>query len=163
MKKTIFLALSSLLLITLVIIYWYSQKPRAVHNHASFLIFKNNKALNFSSKKFMEEDVCSLPGQKDPHDLEKIDLHDRIGDIVHVHRSDAQWLHLLNRIGLRPNSAMIFYLNGKRTDNLPTQLIRQDDRALVLIGKNTNITKKIQNVPEVTYIREIGSKSETCK
>lgn len=149
----------ALILLLMIITYLYLL-PKEVHIHAGFAVYKDNHKLDFSGEEYMHRTPCGEEGTGLPD--HKIDLHDNVGDIVHVHRSDATWRDLFEELNLDLTDSVTHYINGQKNPNVGNQKIHDLDRVLILVGNNDSIDTKLQQVPSRERIQEVGSKSETC-
>lgn len=138
---------------------------KKVHYHAGFVIFQNNKKLNFSNMKYMYTKLCTVSGKEDEYEddqLEKAHLHDNIGDVVHVERNGAIWKDLFTNIHFSIEYGKTTgYINGKKVENYQFHTIQPDNSLVVFIG-NSDIVKNLQIAPTKKYIQKMAKKSKTC-
>ena len=171
MKKWIIRAIVVIVvaIVALAGIYFYKVVtiPQKVHYHAGFVIFTNNKKVDFSKTQYMSVEPCTLQTHEEedtPQDIqrEKAHLHDSVGDVVHVERSGATWGDLFTNLHYSIDYAQATaYLNGKKIADLAKQEIHNDDSLVVLIGKN-DITKELKQAVTKKHIEETAKKSESC-
>ena len=137
-----------------------------VHLHAGFNLYVDNELIDLSLPQYMKLGTCSVNHDEikdDPiaEQLEKAHLHDKIGDVVHVHREGAVWGDLFLNIEYEITDAT-GYVNGELVESILDYEISQGDRVLILVGENDNIEDKLQNLPSLDWIEEIGERSESC-
>ncbi len=168
MKKKIIIIV--LLLIVLAAGFVFSQtvlKPKHVHYHAGFQVYKDEKQVDFSDFKYMHELPCTingkpLEGQVVDEQLEKAHLHDQTGDVVHVHREDALWRDLFTNIKFPVGDDAIVYIDGRKVSNFLDQQIIPYTSAVILIGKHADDKKYLEESVKKDYIQKVEKKSETC-
>lgn len=157
-----------LILVAVGVSSWFLYKkvttPQKVHYHAGFVIFQNNKKLDFSNNKYMYIKPCTVKDtdEQENDQLEKAHLHDTIGDVVHIERTGALWKDLFTNIHYPVDYTQTTgYINGKRVKNYQSQTIQPDDTLAIFIGTN-DINKDLQQIPTKTYIEKMAKKSTTC-
>ena len=140
------------------------QDVEKIHYHGGFVVFKENKQVDFSDFKYMVVKPCNLEEEDEDEDeqIEKAHLHDQIGDVVHVEAENAKWSDLFTNlhydIDYNSNEA---YLNGKKTGNFQNLVIQPYDSLVVLIGKN-DINKALSKAVKKPHIEETEKRSENC-
>lgn len=139
--------------------------PQKTHLHAGFIIFQNNKQINFSEAKYMFLEPCTA--NKSDNDtaediqIEKAHLHDNVGDLVHIERTGATWKDLFTNIHYPIDYTKAkAYINGVQVKNFQNQQIHNDDSLVVFLGKD-NPTLLSQSVTK-NYIETMAKKSTTC-
>ncbi|HSA83307.1 MAG TPA: hypothetical protein VLF20_00290 [Patescibacteria group bacterium] len=139
--------------------------PQKIHIHAGFIVFDNNKELDFSGNKYMNIKPCS-EAEEDHEDeeneqLEKAHLHDNVGDIVHVERSDGKWKDLFTNINYSVDYTKVTaYINGQKVANFQNKLITAYDSAVIFIGKVDE--SKLKEAVKIDYMKEKEKKSNDC-
>ena len=165
--KKIFLLLGGVILIVAII--YFGRKllePQKIHYHGGFVVFQNNKKLDFSGSKYMFEEPCVL-NAKNEHDtpedtqLEKAHLHDNVGDLVHVERTGAIWKDLFTNMRFPIDYEKTEgFINGRRVSNYQLQPIAPYDSLVVFIGKNDS--SLIKQAVTREYMVKMAKKSTTC-
>jgi hypothetical protein len=142
--------------------------PQKTHYHAGFVVFANNKKVDFSSAKYMSVSPCTLKSNDDddmsPGDIqrEKAHLHDYVGDVVHVERTGAKWGDLFTNLHYPvDNSTATAYINGQRVQDFQNTPIRVEDSIVIFMGKN-DMAHDLKQAVTKTHIREAAKKSEDC-
>lgn len=126
----------------------------ATHYHANFAIFVNGQRLDLTADRFMEDVTrCKAdPALMEPRD--RVHLHNRDHDVVHVHADAATWSHLFAnlRMGLGDDwmvthtgellrnadgRRLTFILNGTPISDPGSRVIRSEDRLVVNHGPET--------------------------
>lgn len=170
MRKKIFGIIAVVLFVTISYFVYPRIKeittPKKVHYHAGFVVFQDNKKLDFSDFRYMYTKPCVLDKKQNDEDIdtqmEKAHLHDQVGDVVHIERSGAVWNDLFTNMKFAIDyNKVVGFINGKKTANFEFQAIRPDDTLAVFIGSN-DIAKDLQMVPAKDYIEKIAKKSTTC-
>lgn len=168
MKKII---AGSVVLLVLIFTAFFLQKnvikPKPIHIHAGFQVYKDDKLLDFSDFKYMHEAPCTVDGKplEDAHvdeQLEKAHLHDHTGDVVHVHRKDALWNDLFANIKYPIDEKAVVYIDGKRVNNFLDLEIKPYTSTVIFIGNHSDDQKYLKDAVEKEYIQKIEKKSETC-
>ena len=169
LKRPVILFISFVAVVLLSITMIFISKklfiPQETHYHAGFVVFKNDKKINFSDVKYMFLEPCTLNKNNDnsPTDIqiEKAHLHDNVGDVVHIERTGAKWQDLFTNIHFLINySKTTGYINGEKVANYQLQPIKPDDILVVFIGKEDQ--KLIRQAVTKDYIEKMAKKSTTC-
>lgn len=169
MNKRFFLALAILIVLVLGVTTLFAVKkyfsPQKTHYHAGFIVFKNNKKLDFSDNKYMFIEPCAVNDKHVDSDadiqIEKAHLHENVGDLVHVERTGAKWQDLFANIHFPIDySQTTGFINGKQISNYQVQPIKSYDSLVVFIGKNDS--KLLQQAVTKDYIIKMAKKSTTC-
>jgi len=125
-----------------------------VHYHANFAVFINGTRLDFSQERYME-DIATCKANPDvvlPR--ERAHLHERLGDVVHVHQPGVTWGHFFANIGFVLGDdvlvtdddqtfvddgvqTMTFVLNGQSEPSIYNRVIESEDRLLISFGSET--------------------------
>lgn len=136
------------------------------HYHANFALFVNGERRDLTALRFMEDvEKCKAnPALQDPPD--RVHLHNRDHDVVHVHADAATWGHLFAnlRMGLgdtwlvteqgvalrnENGRTLKFILNGQPADDMANRAIRSQDRALISYGAETIAEVQRVQFPQV--------------
>lgn len=151
------------------IIAFNKQKPsQKVHYHAGFVVFKENKQVDFTDFKYMVLKPCILDKKEEKESseddqIEKAHLHDQTGDVVHIEREGSKWLDLFTNLKYEINYMNTSaYLNGKKIDNFQNLVIQPYDSLVVLIGPSDVIKSKTKAVT-IKHIKESERRSENCE
>jgi hypothetical protein len=136
-----------------------------VHYHAGFVVFQNNKKLDFSDNKYMYIKPCAVNGKEDQTNvnpqMEKAHLHDNVGDVVHVEESGPVWRDLFINIKYSfTENDTTGYINGKLVKPFLSVPIHPDDSLVVFIGENDQ--SHLQDGVTSAYIEEMAKKSKAC-
>ncbi len=157
----------SVLIIGLSSFFLYEKliTPKKVHYHAGFVVFKDDRKINFSDFKYMRVKPCSegTDHKESAEDIqaEKAHLHDLVGDVVHVEEKNAYWRDLFYNINYKLDySKAIAFINGKRVSQFENRKIRPDESLVILIGNNKSY--HLQDAVSKNYIDEKAAKSEDC-
>lgn len=146
MIKKILPAIGILLLVAALVGGYFGYKmltaPKKVHYHAGFVVFQNDKKLDFSDFKYMRVKPCDdVKGNDTDDDIqaEKAHLHDQVGDVVHIERGGAYWRDLFTNINYKIDySKTKTYLNGKELEDFQNTKITPYESLVVLVGKNSS-------------------------
>ncbi len=144
----------------------HGDEKLGVHYHAGFLVFKNGIKQDFSDLKYMEVKPCG-EGHEDeltPEEIqiEKAHLHDGIGDVVHVHRDEAQWGDLFTNIGVEMNASVAGYINNQSVHNILDQPIVAYDSVVMIEGDGIAVEDALKQSVSRERIVEAEQKSENC-
>lgn len=169
MKKKIFGLVFIIVIIALSVggymVFKKLITPKKVHYHAGFVVFKDDKKIDFSDFKYMRVKPCNNKKEHDDTDSdiqsEKAHLHDLVGDVVHIERDGAYWRDLFSNIHFTVNySEATAYLNGKEASGFQNQKIQPDDSLVLLIGDNKS--NHLQDAVKKDYIEKKGEVSVDC-
>ncbi len=150
--------------------WWLSREVEraqmTVHYHANIAFYINDKRLDISKDKYMEDIGACKPGnKKSPRD--RVHFHENNMDTVHVHDDGVTWGHLLSNLGFSFSKQTIifddgqvigndehknwkFVLNGQQVPNPFNLQIQSRDRLLMSYGKTTQeeLQKQFENVSQ---------------
>lgn len=132
--------------------------------HAGFQVYVDGNLQDFSDMKYMDVTPCETFFHKKSDQLEKAQLHDNVGDVVHVHRKDAVWGDLFKNIGWKipEGKEFVGYLNGTRTENLLEYPILRYDSVVFFSGKIEGMNQKLQARVTDETMKEVEKKPESC-
>lgn len=167
-KRILFIVIPIIILLLGVGIFITSKKlltPQKTHYHAGFVVFQNNKKLDFSDNKYMFIEPCTINDKHNDSDadiqIEKAHLHENVGDLVHVERTGAKWQDLFTNIHFSIDYPQTTgFINGKQLSNYQLQPINPYDSLVVFIGKND--PKLLSQAVTKDYIINMAKKSTTC-
>lgn len=152
---------------SILVVFHKKETVKKIHYHAGFVVFKDNKQIDFSGFQYMVVKPCTIDKKEEKesdadNQIEKAHLHDLVGDVVHVERENAKWSDLFTNlkyvIDYKHTSA---YLNGKKIDNFHDLVIQPYDSLVVLIGEND--TKNVlAKAVSVDHIKKTEKRSENC-
>jgi hypothetical protein len=165
MKKIIIVIISlGLLVIGGLFLYQYFTKPQIVHYHAGFHVYIDGKLLSFSDPIYMNIEPCSVHATSGNDQEEKAHLHDGVGDVVHVHRSNAVWGDLFKNINYKfpDQKPIIAYINGQKISQIFSYPIKPYDSMFILVGNHISIDDYIRQAVQKTRIQQIEKLSESC-
>lgn len=140
--------------------------PQKTHYHAGFVLFVNNKKIDFSKAQYMSLSPCTLHTNEDDspatiqHD--KAHLHDYVGDVVHVERTGAKWGNLFPNINYPLDfSKVTAYINGKQVQDIMDQPILPDESVVFFVGNN-DVQKDLKQAVTKAHIEWEGKHSVEC-
>lgn len=124
----------------------------SVHYHANFGLYINGERDKFDSFTFYEEVQSCSAGGSNPK--ERVHMHDKVHDVVHVHTSGATWGHFFANLGYTlgnnvlktdkgvfiedDDNKLTFYLNNEPVDTIANRVIESEDSLLIDFGKTTD-------------------------
>lgn len=176
MYKTI-LAIITLLIIFGVGVggyYYYTKQvsksettEKTVHFHAGFQVYKEGALVDFSGLRYMHEKPCTTDGsESEKHEdeqIEKAHLHDRVGDVVHVHKEHVKWSDLFNNLKYSVEPQKVEgYLNGKQINNILDKEIKPYDSLVLFIGEHVDVQSYLSKAVTKANMQEAEKKSENC-
>ncbi len=161
--KKILIPLSILLIAAIAVLaYWYFT-PKQVHYHAGFKVWVDGTQQDYSNPQYMSLIPCGAPHNPKLEQLEKAHLHDQVGDVVHIHRSNALWADLFKNIHISfGNKPIEAYVNGKKVDDLMSSKPQAYDSVIILVGKHGDAKKYLSQAVKKNHIMEVEKKSELC-
>lgn len=135
-----------------------------IHYHAGFVVFYNNKKIDFSDNIYMNVKPCTTGEEEEVEEdeqLEKAHLHDNVGDVVHIEATDAHWEDLFTNIHYAIDySKTTAFVNGKKIGNFQNQPIHPYDSLVLFIG--TVDKDQLKEAVQKKYIMEKEKKSDDC-
>lgn len=139
--------------------------PKKVHYHAGFVVFQNDKKIDFSDFRYMRVKPCTNDkGHSDSAEevqAEKAHLHDSVGDVVHIEAEGAKWKDLFQNINYKIDySKVTAYVNGNKVINFENQKIKPEESIIILLGENKN--NHLSDAVSKSYIDEKATKSVDC-
>lgn len=168
MKKKILILIGIVILFTASIGGYFGYKilttPKKVHYHAGFVVFQNDKKIDFSDFKYMRVKPCDeVKGNDTDEDIqaEKAHLHDQVGDVVHVERDGGYWRDLFINIKYPIDySKAKAYVNGREVKNFQNTKITPYESLVILLGDNSSTHEK--DAVTEGYIRKKEKESVEC-
>lgn len=144
-----------------------AHDDKEIHLHAGFLVYKDNTLRDFSAFEFQNFVPCSEDAHDETDDpaheqLEKAHLHDSVGDVVHVHRSNAVWGDLFKNINVSLDATATAYLNGEILEDFRNYPIKPYESIVIFEGNNDNIETKLKEAIGRDHIEKVELKSENC-
>lgn len=141
-------------------------KEKDVHYHAGFRVYVDGKLQDFSDIKYMHYEPCSEGDSHHDEDdqIEKAHLHDKVGDVVHVHRDGAVWGDLFKNIGYKidEKKGLLAYVNGEKVDGVLSYPIKPYDSLVLLVGKHGDVKGYLKKAVVKRHIVEVEGMSESC-
>lgn len=139
--------------------------PTKVHYHAGFVVFQNDKKLDFTDFKYMRVKPCledkNVKETREDIQAEKAHLHDNVGDVVHVEEGGAIWTDLFTNIAYNLDYSKVkAYENGKEINNFGSRKILPYESVVILIGENSS--NHLKDAVSKKYIEEKATKSVDC-
>jgi hypothetical protein len=140
-----------------------NTQSETVHIHAVFQVYINNELQDYAQLKYMKIEPCGVDEETE-HDeqLEKAHLHDLVGDVVHVHRSNATWGDLFKNIRVDLPEPVTGYVDGQTVTDIMSQPIKAESRVLIISGVAEAIEEKLTALPDLEHLHEVESRSESC-
>jgi hypothetical protein len=142
------------------------QSQDQVHYHAGFQVYINDQLQDYSGFEHMKIEPCHEGEHpeltREEEQLEKAHLHDGIGDVVHVHRSQALWQDLFINADIPIEQNVIVYINSKQVDDFFSREIQPYESVVIFQGENTDIEDKLAKAVTQDHIIEVEGMSENC-
>lgn len=138
-----------------------SPPEEKIHYHAGFQVYKDNTLVDFSDLQYMNLRPCGVSSEKEDPQIEKAHLHDGVGDVVHVHRSDALWKDLFQNIKYDISGAEA-WKDGQKQENFLTQSIQPNESIVFFLGSNDKKEEKVNNRVTLEKIKQVEQQSESC-
>lgn len=139
-----------------------AQHDDKVHYHAGFQIYQDGELLDFSDPEFMYLGSCGDMGSSGSL-RDKVHLHDRIGDIIHIHASGVTWSDMFQSLGLAEELDTIVAqsIDGEVVPLNMESTIQPYQSAVFVIGSGEIVTLDDNRVSE-EYIREVEEQTVSC-
>ena len=124
----------------------------STHHHANWAVFVDGERLDLSGDRFMEEVSACSASDQGILPTQRIHLHEKVDDVVHVHHPGATWgalmanldmslgdRHLFTADGGRyfhgeDGRSMVFILNGIAVPSVHNRVVASGDRLLISVG-----------------------------
>lgn len=144
----------------------YTQ-PQHIHYHAGFQVYIDGKLQDFSGAKYMKEDPCTIDNKSHgvvDEQLEKAHLHDRNGQVVHLHRDNVFWSDFFTNIkyDIPQDKEIKSFVNGNEVNQIPTTKINPYDSVVIIVGDGTDSSKLLEKAVTRDQIIKEEKKSESC-
>lgn len=144
----------------------------AVHFHAGFQIYVDDVLQDFSGLEYMETAPCAVGDEPaEAEEDETLDLHNGVGDVVHVHHAGMTWNNLLAYLQEHQQFApdnlsekgVMGYVNGEKVEDIRTYPINAYDSVVIVIGYELGDVKdKLAVAVKEPQIREAEAAKENC-
>lgn len=144
----------------------------AVHYHAGFQIYVDDVLQDFSTLEYMELAPCDAgTAQPEVEEAETVDLHNGVGDVVHVHHAGMTWNNLIEYLQTHQQFApenlsekgIYGYVNGERIDDIRAHPINAYDSVVIVIGYELGETRgKLDHAVTVDAIKNAEAEKENC-
>jgi hypothetical protein len=140
-------------------------QPKVVHYHAGFQVYRDGRLVDFSDVRYMHLKPCTteVNASRDEQ-MEKAHLHDLVGDVVHVHRSNARWGDLFRNMKYEIDSlgSLTGFVNGREVDGILNYPINAYDSVVLLIGEHDNPAKYLKKAVRKDHVLMVENTSEDC-
>lgn len=151
-----------------VLAYKNITTPKKVHYHAGFVVFVNDKKVDFSTAQYVYAKPCmadekeSEPTSPAENQIEKAHLHEYVGDVAHIERTNSYWKDLFTNLHYPIDyTKATAYINGKKVAGFQNKPIHPYDSLVVLIGNN-NVAKDLNQAVTKSHMQQEENKSEDC-
>ena len=131
------------------------------HIHADWKIYIDGKQLDFSAKAHMERMQNNLPVSSFIHVDSGAPMHEKTGDIIHMHATGIPLWVFFNSIGMdfnkdcitlenkekfcnQENAKLKFYVNGKTNNEFENHVFNDLDKILISYGDESEDEVKNQ-------------------
>ena len=166
MKKLLILFIMFLAAVSLLYRQYGAKPSPEIHLHAGFQVYQNNVLQDFSDFKYMNIKPCDEDdiAHDDPanEQNEKAHLHDKVGDVVHVHRANVVWQDLFTNLNVTINPTPSAFINGQPISDFLQTPIQAYDSLVIFEGENQAIETKLKTAVTKDHILEVEKRSETC-
>lgn len=140
-----------------------------VHYHAAFHIYLDGELQDFSSDEFMQGGACSVDPNYEPDltlPVNRIHLHDNIGEVVHVHAEEVTWREIFLSLEIDSwleGRAMVSYRNGEVDRNVLDEVVAEHEVVIFALGEPLpEAEEMIANQPTQKIIDEAEQIVESC-
>jgi hypothetical protein len=134
------------------------------HLHAGFKVFLDDKPVDFSASKYMYFQPCGLPSSQQKALQDKVHLHDRIGDVVHVHAEGVKWDDLFTSLKyeIPKNKNLSFYVDGIKTGDLLNTIIKDNQSVIIVIDGKKEDKEYLKDKVSFEKIEKVAKTKENC-
>ncbi len=138
-----------------------------VHYHAGFQMYDKGELLDFSGPEFMYLGECGAMGHSFETVRDRIHLHERIGDVAHIHDDGVTWRNLfesLNREDLIKNLDWVIVEGSVVDDEEVLDRVIDSYERVVFVTNQSEIdaAKLWEGMISEEYIREVEEASLNC-
>lgn len=176
MKIFVYVYLSVLLTVAVVTVFLTFRIPKVqeTHYHANFAVFIDDKKLDFGHEKYMHVKPCTGEINQEKHFGDRVHLHDKVGDVAHIHDTGVVWGELMMYLGVEVNQEfvmfennkypiskgkeLVYYINGQRTGDFRISEIRNNDTLLIVLGDQ--LSNGNEDNRYVDYVKRLSNRSE---
>lgn len=157
-----------ILILAVFMVYWLlfvrNTHHDEYHVHAGFKVFIDDKLIDFSDIKYMYFLPCGLDTADQKTLQDKVHLHDRIGDVVHVHAEGIRWKDLFESLKyeLPTNENIEYFKDGQRVENLLELEIMNEESVLIVVNGTKPESEYLNEQVSLEKIREVASSKENC-
>lgn len=164
----------------LVAIRFLTVKSDAVHYHANFALYINDRQDTFESPSFYEEvQACSADEHNNPKT--RVHMHDNKAHLVHVHAEGVTWSQFFTNLGYvlgdnliktddgiyvdgQDGNQLTYIINGDETGAIANRVIKSEDVLLVNYGKTpgADISSRFQAVTRDAGEANLTKDPATC-
>ncbi len=111
------------------------------HYHAGFVVYIDGVRQDYSDDEFMNPDICAVSVGNEENPLEKVHLHNNIGDVAHVHKEGVLWRDLFTNLNqeFAQETSVVGYRDGQIVENILDSPILPDDSVIVVVGSDQGI------------------------
>lgn len=143
----------------------FTPWPEPVHHHANWAVFVDDRRLDLSDDRYMEDVAACAAGDRITPQ-QRVHMHDGVADVVHVHHEGVTWGHFLANLGwalgddwielddgrrfARGDSThLVFIVDGFVVPSIRDRLIESGDRLLISHGTASEETALGERFPQV--------------
>jgi hypothetical protein len=96
-----------LIVLSIFLTFWLTPQAYRVHYHANMAVVIDGKKWDFTREKYMEEvERCNVTVDVRPQD--RIHLHDKNGETIHVHMAASTWGDLFANLSWNIGNGILF-------------------------------------------------------
>lgn len=143
----------------------FQSKPHEeVHLHAGFQVYIDDKQIDFSNNKYMYFLPCGVDSAHQKNLNDKVHLHDKVGDVAHVHAAGMKWKDLFEAIkyDLPYTEDTKYIKDGVEVENLLEQEIQNNESVIFVFDGEKKVEEYVKDQVSVEHIEEIAHSKENC-
>jgi hypothetical protein len=135
-----------------------------IHLHAGFQLYINDELVDFAQNKYMYFLPCGIPSTEYKNLNDRVHLHDKVGDVVHVHSAGIKWKDLFEAIeyDLPKIENVKFIKDGKEVDNIYEQEIVNNESIIIVYDGKKDVEEYVKNQVSLERIEQIARSKENC-
>ncbi len=149
---------------------WYvsSLGHDGVHYHAGFQVYDGDTLVDFSGPEFMYLGECGKMGHSFETVRDRVHLHERIGDVAHIHDEGVTWRDMflsLDQESYLEEIDVVLLENELRGSEVLDQVIQPHERVIFVANQSDSersVTSLWEDMISEEYIREVEEKSLNC-
>jgi hypothetical protein len=166
-------------LIILAIRFVTYRPEQSVHHHANFAVYVNGAREAFTNPLYYEEAGAACEEHAEQTPGERVHMHGRVSDVVHVHDNAVTWGNFFENMGwsiggdflktetglfvANGENKLVFMLNGEVVSSVANREIKSLDKLLISYGTGQDTAAEFATVADTAQKYNVESDPAGCK